>query len=256
MAASKNNDLKVKSILVTQPKPETDKSPYADLAKKYSLKVDFREFIHVEGVPSQDFRQQRVNISEFNAVILTSRNAVDHFFRVVEELRIELPIDLKYFCMNEGIGLYIQKYTVMRKRKVFFPKTNLESDFFNLILNHKTEKFLFPCSDIRKSTIPDFFEKNKLQFVESIMYKTVSADLSDLEDVFYDIIVFFSPADIKSLYENFPDFKQNKTRLAAFGESTHRAIAEKGLVINIPAPTKEFPSIVSAMEAYIKKVNS
>jgi uroporphyrinogen-III synthase len=144
----------------------------------------------------------------------------------------------------------------MRKRKVFFPKTNLESDFFNLILNHKTEKFLFPCSDIRKSTIPDFFEKNKLQFVESIMYKTVSADLSDLEDVFYDIIVFFSPADIKSLYENFPDFKQNKTRLAAFGESTHRAIAEKGLVINIPAPTKEFPSIVSAMEAYIKKVNS
>jgi uroporphyrinogen-III synthase len=249
-------EAKVKTILVSQTKPESGKSIFDDIAAKLKLKVDYRSFIQVDPIPGKDLRRKKLNILSHTAIIFNAKNAVDHFFRVVEELRIELPIDLKYFCMNEGIGLYIQKYTVMRKRKVFFPKTNLESDFFNLILNHKTEKFLFPCSDIRKSTIPDFFEKNKLQFVESIMYKTVSADLSDLEDVFYDIIVFFSPADIKSLYENFPDFKQNKTRLAAFGESTHRAIAEKGLVINIPAPTKEFPSIVSAMEAYIKKVNS
>ena len=249
-------EAKVKTILVSQNKPESGKSIFDDIAAKLKLKVDYRSFIQVDPIPGKDLRRKKLNILSHTAIIFNAKNAVDHFFRVVEELRIELPIDLKYFCMNEGIGLYIQKYTVMRKRKVFFPKTNLESDFFNLILNHKTEKFLFPCSDIRKSTIPDFFEKNKLQFVESIMYKTVSADLSDLEDVFYDIIVFFSPADIKSLYENFPDFKQNKTRLAAFGESTHRAIAEKGLVINIPAPTKEFPSIVSAMEAYIKKVNS
>ena len=249
-------EAKVKTILVSQTKPESGKSIFDDIAAKLKLKVDYRSFIQVDPIPGKDLRRKKLNILSHTAIIFNAKNAVDHFFRVVEELRIELPIDLKYFCMNEGIGLYIQKYTVMRKRKVFFPKTNLESDFCNLILNHKTEKFLFPCSDIRKSTIPDFFEKNKLQFVESIMYKTVSADLSDLEDVFYDIIVFFSPADIKSLYENFPDFKQNKTRLAAFGESTHRAIAEKGLVINIPAPTKEFPSIVSAMEAYIKKVNS
>ena len=249
-------EAKVKTILVSQTKPESGKSIFDDIAAKLKLKVDYRSFIQVDPIPGKDLRRKKLNILSHTAIIFNAKNAVDHFFRVVEELRIELPIDLKYFCMNEGIGLYIQKYTVMRKRKVFFPKTNLESDFFNLILNHKTEKFLFPCSDIRKSTIPDFFEKNKLQFVESIMYKTVSADLSDLEDVFYDIIVFFSPADIKSLYENFPDFKQNKTRLAAFGESTHRAIAEKGLVTNIPAPTKEFPSIVSAMEAYIKKVNS
>lgn len=251
-----DKEAKVKTILVSQTKPESGKTIFDDIAAKLKLKVDFRSFIQLEAIPGRDLRRKKLNILNHTAIIFNSKNAVDHFFRVVDELRVELPIDMKYFCMTEGIGLYIQKYTIMRKRKVFFPKTNLESDFFNLILNHKTEKYLFPCSDIRKKTIPDFFAKNKLQFVESIMYKTVSADLSDLEEVFYDMIVFFSPADIKSLFENFPDFKQNKTRLAAFGESTHRAIAENKLVCNIPAPTKQFPSIVSAIEAYIKKVNA
>lgn len=243
-------------MLVSQNKPESGKSIFDDIAAKLKLKVDYRSFIQVDPIPGKDLRRKKLNILNHTAIIFNAKNAVDHFFRVVEELRIDLPIDMKYFCMNEGIGLYIQKYTVMRKRKVFFPKTNLEADFFNMILNHKNEKFLFPCSDIRKSNIPDFFAKNNLDFVESVMYKTVSSDLSDLENVFYDIIVFFSPADIKSLFENFPDFKQNKTRLAAFGESTHRAIAERNLFCNIPAPTKEFPSIVSALEAYIKRANS
>lgn len=251
-----DKEAKVKTILVSQNKPENGKSIFDDLQAKLKIKIDYRSFIQVDPIPGKDLRRKKLNILSHTAVIFNAKNAVDHFFRVVEELKIDLPPDMKYFCMTEGIALYIQKYTIMRKRKVFFPKTNLESDFFNLILNHKNEKYLFPCSDIRKSTIPDFFAKHKIPFVESTMYKTVSADLSDLENVFYDVIVFFSPADIKSLYENFPDFKQNKTRIAAFGESTQRAIAERNLKCNIPAPVKEFPSIVTALESYIKKVNS
>jgi uroporphyrinogen-III synthase len=225
------------------------------LAAKYKLKLDFRSFIQVEPIPGREVRRNKVNILNHTAVIFNSKNAVDHFFRVVEELRVELPQDMKYFCITEGIGLYIQKYIFLRKRKVFYPKSNLEVDFLNLILNHKTEKYLFPCSDIRKNTIPDFFKKHKLNLVESYMYKTVSADLSDLENVFYDVIVFFSPADIKSLFDNFPNFKQNDTRLAAFGESTQKAIDEYQLVCNIPAPTKDNSSIVKALEIYIKSVN-
>lgn len=246
---------KVKTILISQNQPEPGKkSIFDDLAAKYKLKIDYRSFIQVDPVPGRDIRRNKVNILNHTAIIFNSKNAVDHFFRVVEELRVELPQDMKYFCHTEGIGLYIQKYIFLRKRKVFYPKTNLESDFLNLIVNHKTEKFLFPCSSIRKANIPDFLKKNKINFVEATFYKTVSADLSDLEDVFYDVIVFFSPADIKSLYDNFPDFKQNNTRLAAFGASTQKAISKHKLTCNIPAPTKENPSIVSAIESYIKEL--
>ncbi len=247
---------KVKTILVSQTKPENGKSIFDDLANKYKLKIDFRSFIQVEPIPGRELRRKKLNILNHTAIIFNSKNAVDNFFRVAGELKVELPIDMKYFCMSESIAMYIQKYIIIRKRKVFYPKTVTEADFFNLILNHKSEKFLFPCSNIRKKTIPDFFKKNKLTFLECIMYKTISADLSDLEDVFYDIIVFFSPADIKSLYDNFPKFKQNKTRIAAFGAITQKAITTKKLTCNIPAPSKEYPSIVSAIEAYVKHVNS
>ncbi len=250
-------EAKVKTILISQNKPEPGKkSIFDDIAAKYKLKLDFRSFIQVDAVPGRDIRRNKINILNHTAIIFNSKNAVDHFFRVVEELRVELPQDMKYFCLTEGIGMYIQKYIFLRKRKVFYPKTNLENDFLTLILSHKTEKYLFPCSDIRKSTIPDFFKKHKLNFAEATFYKTVSADLSDLEEVFYDVIVFFSPADIKSLFDNFPNFKQNATRLAAFGESTQRAIIENNLICNIPAPTKDNPSIVKALEMYIKNVNS
>jgi uroporphyrinogen-III synthase len=250
-------EAKVKTILISQNKPEPGKkSIFDDLAAKYKLKLDFRSFIQVDPVPGRDIRRNKVSILNHTAIIFNSKNAVDHFFRVVEELRVELPQDMKYFCLTEGIGMYIQKYIFLRKRKVFYPKTNLEIDFLTLILSHKTEKYLFPCSDIRKSTIPDFFKKHKLNFVEATFYKTVSADLSDLENVFYDVIVFFSPADIKSLFDNFPNFKQNETRLAAFGESTQRAITEHKLFCNVPAPTIDNPSIVKALENYIKQVNA
>ena len=249
-------EAKVKTILISQNKPEPGKkSIFDDIAAKYKLKLDFRSFIQVDAVPGRDIRRNKINILNHTALIFNSKNAVDHFFRVVEELRVELPQDMKYFCLTEGIGMYIQKYIFLRKRKVFYPKTNLENDFLTLILSHKTEKYLFPCSDIRKPTIPDFFKKHKLIFEEATFYKTVSADLSDLEEVFYDVIVFFSPADIKSLFDNFPNFKQNATRLAAFGESTQRAIIETDLICNIPAPTKDNPSIVKALEIYIKTVN-
>ncbi|MBC7425490.1 MAG: uroporphyrinogen-III synthase [Bacteroidia bacterium] len=247
---------KVKTILVSQPQPENGKSIFDDVAAKYKLKVDFRSFIQVDAVAGKDLRKKKLNILEHTAVIFNSKNAVDHFFRVVDELRVELPPDMKYFCMSENIGLYIQKYTVMRKRKVFFPKVSTENDFLNLIMVHKNEKYLFPCSDIRRNAIPDFFEKNNLKLTESIMYRTVSADLSDLENVFYDIIVFFSPADIKSLFDNFPNFSQNKTRIAAFGDTTQKALAEANLFCNIPAPAPGTPSIASAIEAYVKKSNS
>lgn len=241
---------KVKSILISQPDPGDRKTPYHALAEKYKIKLDFRPFIQVDGVAGKELRKKRLNILDHTAVVLTSRNAVDHFFRVVEELKVELPATMKYFCMNEGVSLYIQKYTVLRKRKVFFGKGG-ETEFLNLVKNHKKEKFLFPCSNIRKDTIPDFLQKNKIVHSESIMYHTVNADLSDLANVTYDLIVFFSPQDIKSLFDNFPDFVQNDKLIAGWGSTTNQAIEEANLRNDIPAPSPQAPSMVAAIEAYI-----
>ncbi len=242
--------MKVKSLLVSQPDPGDKRTAYHALAEKYKLKLDFRPFIQVESVPAKELRKQRLNILDHTAVILTSRSAVDNFFRVVEELKVEVPNTMKYFCTNEGISLYTQKYTVLRKRKMFFGKGR-EPEFLKVIKQHPKEKYLFVCSDIRKPSIPTFLEDNNINFTEAIMYRTVNADLSDLEDVFYDVIAFFSPADIKSLFDNFPDFKQNDTRIAGWGNSTNRAIEEANLVNNIPAPTTEAPSMTAAIEQYI-----
>lgn len=254
MAASKNTDLKVKSILVTQPKPETDKSPYADLQKKYNLKIDFRSFIHVEGVPAQDFRQQRVNIAEHTAVILTSRNAVDHFFRICQEMRITVPDTLKYFCISESTAYYLQKYVQYRKRRIFHGKATI-NDLIEIIKKHKDDKFLYPCTDVHKEDIPEILDKHKISYSKAVIYRTVCSDLSDLADVFYDILVFFSPSGITSLYKNFPKFKQNKTRIAAFGPATAKAIEEAGLRLDIHAPKPGTPSMTMALEEYIKSVN-
>lgn len=246
--------MKVKSILISQPLPGDKKTLYHTLAEKLNLKLDFRPFIELDPIPGRELRRQKVNILEHTAVILNSRNAVDNFFRVVEELKVDLPITMKYFCINEGISLYIQKYTVLRKRKVFYGK-GTEKEFLAEIKKHSTENYLFPCSDIRKNTIPDFLRDNNIQSKEAIFYKTITSDLSDLADVYYDIIVFFSPADIKSLFDNFPDFEQNNTRIAGFGATTDEAIREAGLINNIYAPTPESPSMVSALEKYIIKAN-
>jgi uroporphyrinogen-III synthase len=246
--------LKVKSILVTQPKPETDKSPYFDLAKKYTVKIDFREFIHVEGVPAKDFRKERVNITEHGAVIMTSRNAVDHYFRMCSEMRVVVPDTMKYFCISESTAYYLQKYVQYRKRKIFHGKQTF-SDLIDVIKKHKEEKFLYPCTDIHKEDIPEILDQHHIQYTKAILYKTVCSDLSDLDNVTYDVIVFFSPSGITSLFKNFPKFKQNKTRLAAFGPTTAKAMIDAGLKVNIQAPKPGTPSMTMALEEYIKEVN-
>ncbi|MES2627753.1 MAG: uroporphyrinogen-III synthase [Bacteroidota bacterium] len=246
--------MKVKSILISQPRPTTEKSPYFDLAKKHNIKVDFRSFIHVEGIDSKDFRKERINILDHTAVIFTSRNAVDHFFRVCEEMRITVPDTMKYFCMSEAIAFYLQNYIVYRKRKIFVGKLRFE-DLMDIIKKHKEEKFLVPSSDIQKSEIPDLLEANKINYTKAVLYKTVCSDISDLKDIKYDMLVFFSPSEIESLYKNFPDFTQDTTRIAAFGPTTAKAVKDAGLRLDINAPMPNVPSMSMAIEQYIKKAN-
>lgn len=245
---------KVKSILVTLPKPEGEKSAYFDLAKKLNLKIDFRSFIHVEGVPAKEFRRDKINLADFTAVIFTSRNAADHFFRICEEMRFEVSSEMKYFCLSETIALYLQKYIQYRKRKIFFGKQTA-SDLAEVLKKHPGEKFLYPCSDVSGEETHKFLQENGYDFTPAVLFRTVCSDLSDLADVFYDIIAFFSPSSIQSLYKNFPDFQQNNTRIAAFGVSTHKAVLERDLILDIPAPTPNAPSMTMAIEQYIKSVN-
>ena len=254
MEKTLSKELKVKSILVSQPKPETEKSPYHDLAKKFSLKIDFRPFIHVEGVPANEFRKERINLADFTAVILTSRYAADHFFRMCTEMRIANLDQIKYFCISESTAFYLQKYVVFRKRKIFYGKSSI-NDLIDVIKKHKKEKFLLPCSDIHKQEIADTLNDNKIEFTKAIMYRTVCSDLSDLADVNYDMLVFFSPSGITSLLKNFPEFKQNKTRIAAFGSTTNKAVEEAKLKVNVMAPVPDAPSMTMAIEQYLKKVN-
>ncbi|GAA4831645.1 uroporphyrinogen-III synthase [Algivirga pacifica] len=244
----------VKSILVSQPEPANQNSPYHMLAKKYDIKVDFRPFIEVQAVDVKDFRRQKVDVLKHTAVIFTSRNAIDHFFRICKEMKVDVPADMKYFCISDQTANYLQKYIVVRKRKVF---TGLKTakDLLEIIKKHKKESFLFPCSDIRKDDIPSFMEENKLNFTEAIIYRTVASDLSDLKDIYYDMIAFFSPSGIKSLFHNFPDFKQNNTRIAAFGPTTAQAVRDHGLHLDVEAPLPNAPSMTGAIELYMKENN-
>lgn len=242
----------IKTILVSQPKPEGDKSPYYDLAEKYKLKIDFRPFIHVEGISAQEFRQQKVNIPEHTAVIFTSKTAVDHFFRICEEIRFEVPDTMKYFCISEAVAYYLQKYVTYRKRKIFFGKQSIE-DLVEVMKKHKAEKFLLPCTDILRDKIPITLEEHKFNFTKAILYKTVASDLSDLEDVYYDMLVFFSPGGIESLFKNFPDFKQNDTKIAAFGPTTANAVIKHNLRLDVHAPQPNAPSMTGAIELFVKE---
>ena len=242
----------IKTILVSQPKPENARSPYFDLAEKHNLTIDFRPFIKVEGISTKEFRNQRVDLSEFTGVLLTSKVAADHFFRIAEATRHEVPDTMKYFCISEAVALYLQKYVAYRKRKIFFGKQTIH-DLVDVLKKHKSEKLLLPCTDILRDVIPNTLDRNEIQYKKSVLYKTVAADLSDLEDVFYDILVFFSPGGIESLLKNFPDFKQNKTLIAAFGATTTTAAIKNGLKPNIHAPHPKAPSMVGAIELYIKE---
>jgi uroporphyrinogen-III synthase len=243
---------KIKTILITQQDPGSEKNPYTDLAKKHKLKIDYRPFIHVEGVPSLDFRQQRVDILEHSGVIFTSRNAVDHYFRLAKEMRLTIPETMKYFCMSEAIAYYLQKYIQFRKRKIFFGNGTF-NELMDSVKKHKSERFLLPCSDILKQSIPDTLEKEKINYTKAMMYRTVCSDLSDLADVKYDMLVFFSPSDIESLFKNFPKFKQNTTKIAVFGLTTAKAVEDAKLRIDVMAPSPKAPSMSMAIELYIQE---
>jgi uroporphyrinogen-III synthase len=246
--------LKIKKILVSQPEPENGKSPYFDLATQNNLKIDFRPFIHVEGVSAKDFRQERINILDHSAVIFTSKTSIDHFFRIAEDMRVAVPDTMKYFCVSESIAHYLQKYIVYRKRKIFYGKGRFE-DLMDLILKNKSERFLCPLSDMHKAEIPDLLDKGKIHYSKAILYRTVCSDLSDLTTEDYDILVFFSPTGIKSLLHNFPQFKQNNTLIASFGPTTAEAVRDAGLRLDIEAPNPMAPSMTMALEQYIREHN-
>ena len=245
----------MKTILVSQPEPKIENSPYFDLIDKQKVKIDFRPFIHVEGVSGKDVRTQKIDLTQYTAIILTSRNSVDHYFRITEELRFKVPDTMKYFCLSEAVAYYLQKYVVYRKRKIYVGKRTF-SELAPLIKKYKNEKFLLPSSDKLKSDIPEILNELNIEWKEATFYKTVISDLSDLRDVYYDILVFFSPSGIESLFENFPNFKQNKTRIAVFGNTTVKAATDMGLRVDIHAPTPDTPSMTMALEKYIKSVNN
>lgn len=246
--------MKVKTILVSQPEPAVENSPYHELSERQKVKIDFRSFIHVEGATSKEVRAQKVDLNDYTAIILTSRNSVDHFFRIAEEMRYKVPDTLKYFCLSEAVAFYLQKYVVYRKRKIYVGKRQF-SELSPMIKKYKNENFLLPCSDALKPEIPEILNTLKVKWKPAVFYKTVISDLSDLRDVYYDILVFFSPTGIKSLWENFPDFKQNNTRIAVFGKTTEQEAIKTGLRVDIKAPTPETPSMTMALEKYISEVN-
>lgn len=252
--ATLSRESKVKTILISQPAPEKI-NPYADLVDKYDVKIDFRKFIQVEPVNIKDFRRYRIDLTDFTAVILMSKGAIEHFFALCKELRVTMPADTKYICASEAVALYLQKFIEFRKRKVFYDKKDGRTDIFALFKKHKAEKFLYPCANNRKQDIPNYLKENEFDYFEAVIYNTVSSDLSDLENIFYDMIVFYTPLGIESLFDNFPDFKQNNTRLAAYGKATVKAMEDEGLIVDVKAPSKESPSVKTAIENYLKKVN-
>jgi uroporphyrinogen-III synthase len=246
--------MKVKTILVSQPEPKVDNSPYFDLQQKHKVKIDFRPFIHVEGVNAKEIRLQKIDLNNFSAIILTSKNSVDHFFRVADEMRYKIPEGLKYFCQSEAIAFYLQKYVVYRKRKIYVGQKDF-IDLTPLLKKYKEEKFLLPASDQLNVEAKIILDNLKVNWTQAIFYKTVMSDLTDLSDVYFDILAFFSPTGIKSLFKNFPDFKQNNTRIAVFGSSTQKEALEHGLRVDIMAPTPEAPSMTMALDKYIAKAN-
>jgi len=243
--------LKIKNILISQPQPsDLEKSPYGELAKNFNLAIEFRKFFKIEGITAKDFRKARINLLDYTAVIFTSRNAVDHYFRIAKEMRADIPDSMKYFCVSESTAYYLQKYIQFRKRKIFHSKENFDI-LSELIKKHKTEKFLLPCSDSHKREIPDIMDSLKVSYKKAIIYNTISNDLSDLDLKKYNLMVFFSPAGIRSLFHNFPGFKQNNCAIGVFGPSTAKAAEEAGLNLTIQAPTSTAPSMTMAIEQYL-----
>lgn len=245
--------MKIRKVLVSQPKPTSEKSPYFDIAEKYGVEIVFRPFIKVESLSAKEFRQQKVSILDHTAVIFTSRHAIDHFFHLCSELRVTVPEDMKYFCVTEAVALYIQKYVQYRKRKVFFGATGKIDDLLPSMIKHKTEKYFVPMSDVHTDEIKNLLDKSNLQHSEAVMYRTVSNDFASEESFDYDMLIFFSPAGINSLMKNFPNFEQGNIAIASFGPTTAKAVRDAGLRLDLEAPTAQAPSMTAALEMYIKE---
>ena len=247
--------MKIKKVLVSQPKPASEKSPYYDIAEKYGVKIDFRPFIKVESVSAKEVRQQKVSILDHTAVIFTSRHAIDHIFHLCTELRVTIPETMKYFCVTEQVALYIQKYVQYRKRKIFFGATGKIEDLIPSIVKHKTEKYLVPMSDVHNDDIKNLLDKHNIQHTEVVMYRTVSNDFGKDEEFDYDMLVFFSPAGVSSLKKNFPDFDQKNIKIGTFGSTTAQAVRDAGLRLDLEAPTVQAPSMTAALDMFIKENN-
>ncbi|RRA96731.1 uroporphyrinogen-III synthase [Paenimyroides viscosum] len=246
--------MKVKSILVSQPEPKVENSPYFDIQQKYKVKIDFRPFIHVEGVNAKEIRQQKIDLNNYTSIILTSKNSVDHYFRVAEEMRFKVPETMKYFCQSEAIAYYLQKYVVYRKRKIYVGQKDFV-DLSPLIKKFKDDKFLLPASDKLNDDVPQTLNGLSVNWTQGIFFRTAMSDLSDLADVKYDVLCFFSPTGINSLFKNFPDFVQDNTRIGVFGSTTKKEAELFGLRVDIMAPTPEAPSMTMAIDQYLAKVN-
>lgn len=247
--------MKIKKVLVSQPKPASEKSPYYDIAEKYGVKIDFRPFIKVESLSAKEFRQQKISILDHTAVIFTSRHAIDHFFTLCTELRVTIPETMKYFCVTEAVALYIQKYVQYRKRKIFFGATGKIEDLIPSIVKHKTEKYLVPMSDVHNDDVKNLLDKNNIQHIEAVMYRTVSNDFTPDEEFDYDMLVFFSPAGVTSLKKNFPDFNQREIKIGTFGSTTAQAVRDAGLRLDLEAPTVQAPSMTAALDMFIRENN-
>jgi len=248
--------MKVSKILVSQPKPSSEKSPYFDIASRYGVDIVFRPFIKVEGLSAREFRQQKININDFTAVIFTARTAIDHFFRLCEEMRVSIPDTMKYFCTTESIALYLQKYIVYRKRKIFHGNTGKLDDLLPALSKHNKENYLYAVSDVHKDNVnAELLDKAKVRYTKAVMYRTVSNDFSADEPFDYDMLLFFSPAGIDSLIKNFPDFKQGDIQIGCFGASTAKAVADAGLRLDLEAPNPKAPSITAALDLFLKENN-
>lgn len=247
--------MKIKKVLISQPKPATEKSPYYDIAEKYGVKIDFRPFIKVESLTAKEFRQQKITILDHTAVVFTSRHAIDHFFTLCTELRVTVPETMKYFCTSETIALYIQKYVQYRKRKVFYGPSGKFSDLLPTIIKHSGEKYLIPMSDVHNDEITGALTAHKIEHTPAVMYRTVSNDFAAEEKFDYDMLIFFSPSGIQSLIKNFPNFEQKDIAIGCFGPTTAKAVKDAGLRLDLEAPTPEAPSITAALDMFIKEHN-
>ena len=245
----------IKKILVSQPKPSSEKSPYFDIAERHNVEIVFRPFIKVEGVSAKEFRQQKISLTDFTAIVFTSRHAIDHFFALAKELRFAVPEDMKYFCITEQVALYIQKYIQYRKRKIFYGSTGKFADLIPTMAKHKTERYFVPLSDVHSDEIARMLDEKKLKHTEGVMYRTVPNDFVGDEPFDYDLLVFFSPSGVQSLLHTFPNFEQGKLAIASFGPTTAKAIRDAGLRLDLEAPTPKYPSITGALNAFIEEVN-